>query len=90
MSKNIILIPIYNDWRSLNKLLLNIDKYLKSNKNNPVEILVVDDNSSKKLYIKKKKFVNIKKIRVISLLKNLGSQKAIAVGLVYLKKTEKN
>ena len=88
MLKNIILIPIYNDWKSLNNLLLNIDKHFE-NKNNIVEILVIDDNSSKELSLDNKNFFSIKKIKVITLSKNLGSQKAILVGLTYLKKIER-
>ena len=90
MLKNIILIPIYNDWKSLNNLLLNIDKHFENKKNNIVEILVIDDNSSKELSLDNKNFFSIKKIKVITLSKNLGSQKAILVGLTYLKKIGEN
>lgn len=88
--KNIILIPIYNDWKSLNQLLLNIDKCFKNKNNNNIEVLVIDDRSNKKLLIENKKFFSITKIKVITLSENLGSQKAIAVGLTYLKKKEEN
>ena len=53
--KNIILIPIYNDWKSLNQLLLNIDKCFKNKNNNNIEVLVIDDRSKKKLLIENKK-----------------------------------
>ena len=84
------MIPIYNDWKSLNNLLLNIDKHFENKKNNIVEILVIDDNSSKELSLDNKNFFSIKKIKVITLSKNLGSQKAILVGLTYLKKIGEN
>ena len=88
--KHIIVVPVYNDWKSLNKLLLKLDKYLGRGKGIKNEILVINDNSSKKVNIKKRKFKSIKKIKTIFLKKNLGSQKAIAVGLSYLKTIKEN
>lgn len=80
---NIIVIPIFNDWKSLTKLLFEINK--NANINNSCRVLVIDDFSSKKESIKKKKFRNIKKIEILRLENNIGSQKAIAVALNYLK-----
>jgi len=82
--KNIILLPVYNDWKSLNLLLEQINKKIKF-----TYILVVNDASTEKPYFKKDKFKQIKKIKVLTLKKKLGSQKAISIGLDYLKKTEK-
>ena len=90
MSKNIIIIPIYNDWKSLNKLLFQLNENLKNNKNFETEILIINDYSSEKINIKKDNLSSIKKISIINLNKNLGSQKAIAVGLFYLKDRAKN
>ena len=67
--KHVIIIPIYNDWKSLNKLLLKLDHSLKNEKKIKNEILLVNDDSSKKLNIKKKKFKVIKRIKVIFLKK---------------------
>ena len=90
MSKNIIIIPIYNDWKSLNKLLFQLNENLKNNKNFETEILIINDYSSEQIDIKKDNLSTIKKISIINLNKNLGSQKAIAVGLFYLKDRAKN
>ena len=81
---NLILIPVYNDWKSLNKLLLDINKSITHK--NPTKVLVLDDFSSIKMKLDKKKFNNFKKIEVLRISKNVGSQKAIAIGLNYLKK----
>ena len=53
MRKNIILIPIYNDWKSLDLLLKKIDLELKK-KNYNSEILIINDASTikKKLLLK--------------------------------------
>jgi len=83
--KHIILIPVYNDWKSLNLLLTKIDKSLKKK----IKILIINDASTETISLKKNKLKKIKKIIILTLSKNLGSQKAISVGLDYLKKNEK-
>lgn len=84
--KKIILIPVYNDWKSLNLLINQIKEKNKSLKN--LEILIIDDASTIKPFLKKKSI--FKKIKILSLNKNVGSQKAISIGLDYLKKNENN
>jgi len=88
--KHIILIPVYNDWKSLNKLLIEIDKCLKTDALFDTEILIINDQSTEKFYINNQHFLSIKKIEIATLKKNIGSQKSIAVGLSYLKKLKSN
>tara|TARA_A100001011_G_scaffold398727_1_gene504182 strand:+ start:8958 stop:9800 length:843 start_codon:yes stop_codon:yes gene_type:complete len=83
-------VPVYNDWKSLNKLLYQLNEVFRNYKKFKNEILIVNDDSSEKINIKKNNLLFIKKITVITLKKNLGSQKAIAIGLFYLKKKEKD
>ena len=85
---NTIVIPVYNDWKSLNRLLIKINDKIKQV--NSVKILVVDDFSKVKCFLNKKKFNKLKEIKILRLNQNLGSQKAIAIGLEYLKKLNKN
>ena len=63
--RHIILIPVYNDEKSLIKLLQNIDDHLKIVVNFETEILVLDDRSSEEMSLKSDKFKNIKKIGII-------------------------
>ncbi len=84
--KHIILLPVYNDWKSLNRLLTTINNNIKNNRIFKTEILVINDGSKKKVSVQKKNLSKLKKIKVITLKKNLGSQKAIAIGLRYLSK----
>ncbi len=86
--KHIILLPVYNDWRSLNRLLTIINSGIKNNSVFKTEILIINDGSKKKINVQKKKLSKLKKIKVISLKKNLGSQKAIAIGLKYLSRVK--
>ena len=84
MKKNYIILPVYNDLDSLKKVLEILDRSLKTlNSNN--FIIIVNDFSSKKINLNKK-YSNFKKIRVLNLNKNVGSQKAIFFGLKYLQK----
>ena len=82
---HVILIPVFNDWKSLNLLISEINKEFKKNRDFQNEILIVDDKSTKEINILNKNLKNIKKISVIKLTQNSGSQKAIAIGLSFLK-----
>jgi len=83
--KHFLLIPVFNDWKSVNKLISKLNVSLRINKKIKNEILIINDNSSEKINLNFKKLRSISKIKIISLKKNLGSQKAIAIGLSYLK-----
>ncbi len=88
--RHIILIPVYNDERSLNKLLQNIDRHLETSVGFETEILILDDKSEKKINLKNNKFKNFEKIAILRVKENIGSQKVIAVGLNYLKDLKEN
>ncbi len=83
MCKYIFLLPLYNDWESFSLLLEKISKELSIIKKE-AEILIVNDFSDIKPP-KFKKYSNILKIKILNLRENLGSQKAISIGLAYLK-----
>ena len=83
MQNYIFLLPLYNDWKSVQKLIGEINNQIKKVKKKAL-ILIIDDNSTKIEKLNIKAFSNIKNIKILSLRKNLGSQKAIAVGLKYI------
>ena len=83
MQKLIFLFPLYNDWESLNKLLQNINIQLEEI-NSICEVIVVDDNSTIPPSIDIKKLNNIIELKVLRLKENLGSQKAISLGLKHI------
>ena len=85
MSNFIILTPTFNDWRSLSKLLLKIDKNIRGIKGN-FRVLIINDASTLEHKLNLRSIKHLRKIHIITLKKNLGSQKSICVGLKYLKK----
>ena len=89
MAKHIIITPCYNDWKSLNKLVSELDKIKKTFKGT-LDIFIINDCSSTKINIKKNKYKNIKSINLINLKRNVGSQKAIFIGLQYISKKKIN
>ena len=83
-----ILLPLYNDWRSCNILIKKINEQLRKRKRYG-NILILDDASTQKTNVIRTGLKNIRKIKVLRLKKNLGSQKIISIGLNYIK-NEKN
>ena len=86
MKKFIILIPIYNDWESLTKLLDNIGKIKKNIKGVQFDCVVVNDCSTiKNPEIKIPSEIN--SIKIIHMSKNKGHARCNAFGIKYLSKS---
>ena len=88
MKNFIIAIPVFNDWNNLNRLIKKINLIAKKNSFR-FNILVINDFSTIKPKIKLKKNIYLKKLDILNIDKNLGSQRAIAVALNYLFKQKK-
>ena len=78
-----ILIPIYNDWRSLFELLKNIDHQI-SEIDDEVSILVVNDGSNEEKENESFEFKNIKSIKIINMKENKGHARCNASGLKFI------
>ena len=88
MKKIKILIPVYNDWQSVFKLLENIDQGLESWDSNVVHIsvIIINDASIEKRQINNSTFNTLKSIEIINMKKNKGHARCIAAGLKYISK----
>ena len=84
--KIIILTPVYNDWKSLMKLLAKINNIFKYQVKKKFDLVVVNDFSNENFNFKRLKVKSINKLTLISLSKNLGSQRALAIGIRYINK----
>jgi glycosyltransferase involved in cell wall biosynthesis len=83
MKKFTILIPIFNDWESLEKLLNEINDNIKNIKGAQFDCVVVNDCST----IKNPKIKippKINSIRIIHMSKNKGHARCNAFGIKYL------
>ena len=87
MKKFFILIPLYNDWKSVLKLLQNIDLQIEE-WNAIVSILIVNDASTETKPKTELKFKNIKSTRVINMKNNRGHARCYATGLKFLAEKE--
>ena len=82
MKKIIILIPVYNDWESLNKLLSEINENIRSFSDINFECLIVNDAStiqSSEL----KKPSNFLSIELLNMKENRGHARCNAFGIRY-------
>ena len=85
MKKIKILIPVYNDWESLIKLLDEINKEIQDVKKAEFHCVVVNDAStikSPKINLPK----NIKTLQIINMKQNKGHARCNAFGIRYLSK----
>ena len=83
MKKFKILIPCYNDWQSLFKLLNNIDNNITMF-DAEFTVLIVNDCSTEKMPKPSFSFKKIKSIDLINIKKNQGHTRCNATGIKYL------
>ena len=78
-----ILIPVYNDWKSVFKVLDEINN-LDLNIKFKISVIIINDASNHDLPDLEKKLENIDSIKVINMNINQGHTRSIAVGLKYI------
>jgi polyisoprenyl-phosphate glycosyltransferase len=81
----LILIPVFNDWPSLSKLLDALDATLAEH-DLEAGVLVVDDGSTTTPVDDPttRTFRALKHVEILELRRNLGHQRAIAIGLAFV------
>ena len=78
-----ILIPVYNDWQSVSKLLDEINLNV-SNLNFEISVIIINDASNHDRQIEEKIFENIQSIKILNMKINQGHARCIASGLKYI------
>ena len=83
----VILIPVFNDWNAVALLLPALDHALKDCPMN-AEVLLVNDGSTEAVEpaLVAQPFDHLRSVQILHLRRNLGHQRAIAVGLVHIHK----
>tara|TARA_B100001250_G_scaffold411429_1_gene440055 strand:- start:1195 stop:2067 length:873 start_codon:yes stop_codon:yes gene_type:complete len=87
MKKIIILIPVYNDWDSLVKLLNEINNTVQNIKNYEFKCIIINDCST----IKRSKILkpsNIESIKIINMKENRGHARCNAFGIRFINTNE--
>ena len=83
MNKVVILIPIFNDWDSLGKLLEEIDKNIKDIREVSFDCIIVNDASNiEKINLKKP--INVNSLKILHMKKNTGHARCNAFGIRYI------
>ena len=78
-----ILIPTYNDWQSLSKLLNRINKEIED-LTHKISIIIIDDASTFDRQLEIENLSNINSIKILSMKENKGHARCIATGLKYI------
>jgi len=82
-----ILIPVYNDWQSVYKLLEEIN-ILTTNSKFEISVIIVNDASNHDRLDEQKNFENIYSIKILNMKINQGHARCIATGLKYIYEKE--
>ena len=87
MKKFIILIPLYNDWKSVSKLLGEIDLQTSAWEAE-VSVILVNDSSTEERSGLDFNYKKIKSVKILNMKVNRVHQRCIATGLKYICKNE--
>ena len=85
--KVIILIPVFNDFKSASKLIEEIDINISKLKAE-FSVILVNDASTEEKILKTKNLNNIKSLKLINMRKNKGHARCIAAGLKHISENE--
>jgi polyisoprenyl-phosphate glycosyltransferase len=82
----VIVMPVYEDWDAALKLCRNLDGVLRGQSSLRASVLLIDDGSALTTSPAKLSFRPdaIQHVSVLTLRRNLGHQRALAVGFAYL------
>ena len=78
-----ILIPVFNDWQSVSKLLDEINLNLM-NLDHEISVIIINDASNHDRKEEDKNFENIESVKILNMKKNQGHARCIATGLKYI------
>ena len=78
-----ILIPVYNDWQSVFKLLNEIDQNIL-NIDHEISVIVINDASNHDRDNENRNYQNIHSVKILNMRINQGHARCIASGLKYI------
>ena len=78
-----ILIPVYNDWQSVSKLLEDINSNV-SNLDHEISVIIMNDASNHDREKEDRNLENISSVKILNMKTNQGHARCIATGLKYI------
>src|SRR5579871_2068110 len=81
-----VCMPVYNDWTSAQMLLEEIDE-LAERSGEAVSVVLIDDGSTDPCPVMRRAPRWLRRIQVVHLRRNVGHQRAIALGLCFIHET---
>ena len=78
-----ILIPVYNDWQSISKLLEDINLNV-SNLDHEISVIIMNDASNHDREKEDRNLENISSVKILNMKTNQGHARCIATGLKYI------
>ena len=87
MNKVKILVPVYNDWQSVSKLLQNIKSEV-SKLEAEFSVIIVSDASTEQRPVLSTNLDNLKSLQIINMRENRGHARCNAAGLKYINEKE--
>jgi hypothetical protein len=78
-----ILIPVYNDWQSVSKLLEDINSNV-SNLDHEISVIIMNDASNHDRNKEDTNLENISSVKILNMKTNQGHARCIATGLKYI------
>ena len=82
-----ILIPVYNDWQSVSKLLEEINSTV-INLDHEISVIIINDASNHDKKNEKQDLENIHSVKILNMKLNQGHARCIATGLKYIYEKE--
>ena len=71
VKKFIILIPVYNDWKSVSKLLDKIDLQTKS-WDAEISVVIINDASTEKMSLLQSNYYKINSVKILNMKEDYG------------------
>ena len=87
MKRIIILIPVFNDWQSLKKLIYEISLQIDNIKDCKFSMIIINDGSTTSQPEIKKPY-NLGFVKILNMKENRGHAECIAYGINYVNKNE--
>lgn len=87
MKRIIILIPVFNDWQSLKKLIYEISLQIDNIKDCKFSMIIINDGSTISQPEIKKPY-NLSFVKILNMKENRGHAECIAYGINYVNKNE--